>query len=83
MLTPQSGHFTGICTLLRLYRHLYLRLLRGAMLNQWHQPYVFYARTRGLPDKLIFCVAIYYVIHSFCADGARNEYSGNLSRARS
>ena len=52
MLTPQSVILPAFALSLG-YIGTYLRLLRGAMLNQWHQPYVFYARTRGLPDKLI------------------------------
>lgn len=37
------------------YIGTYFRLLRGAMLNQLQQPYIFYARARGLSDKrLIF-----------------------------
>ncbi|WP_299998533.1 nickel/cobalt ABC transporter permease [uncultured Cedecea sp.] len=35
------------------YIGTYIRLIRGTMLNQLQQPYVFYARARGLPEHLI------------------------------
>lgn len=40
-------------TLSFVYIGTYLRLMRGAMLNQLQQPYVFYARARGLPESRI------------------------------
>ncbi|MBQ0212802.1 ABC transporter permease subunit [Proteus vulgaris] len=52
MLSPQSVILPALALSLG-YIGTYLRLLRGAMLNQWHQPYVFYAKARGLPDNLI------------------------------
>lgn len=52
MLSPQSVILPALALSLG-YIGTYLRLLRSAMLNQWHQPYVFYARARGLSDKRI------------------------------
>lgn len=52
MLSPESVILPALALSLG-YIGTYLRLLRGAMLNQWHQPYVFYAKARGLPDNLI------------------------------
>lgn len=58
-LFPVSGmmrHDAVILPALTLslgYIGTYIRLIRGTMLNQLQQPYVFYARARGLPEKVI------------------------------
>lgn len=55
-LLPVSGmvNFKSVIlpaiTLSFAYAGVYLRLIRGAMLNQLQQPYVFYARARGLSE---------------------------------
>ncbi|HDF2341192.1 TPA: ABC transporter permease subunit [Morganella morganii] len=58
-LFPVSGmltHDSVILPALTLslgYIGTYIRLIRGTMLNQLQQPYVFYARARGLPESII------------------------------
>ncbi|QIM67932.1 nickel/cobalt ABC transporter permease [Basfia succiniciproducens] len=52
-LEQKSGIILPALTLSLGYIGVYVRLLRGAMLNQLQQPYVFYARTRGLSEKQI------------------------------
>lgn len=58
-LFPVSGmmtHESVILPALTLslgYIGTYIRLIRGTMLNQLQQPYVFYARARGLPERFI------------------------------
>lgn len=54
-LEQPQGIILPSLTLALGYIGTYFRLLRGAMLNQLQQPYIFYARARGLSDKrLIF-----------------------------
>ncbi|MGJ7134132.1 nickel/cobalt ABC transporter permease [Morganella morganii] len=52
MLTHESVILPAL-TLSLGYIGTYIRLIRGTMLNQLQQPYVFYARARGLPDSII------------------------------
>lgn len=58
-LFPVSGMMTKDSVILPAltlslgYIGTYIRLIRGTMLNQLQQPYVFYARARGLPEHLI------------------------------
>lgn len=58
-LFPVSGmmrHDSVILPALTLslgYIGTFIRLIRGTMLNQLQQPYVFYARARGLPESII------------------------------
>ena len=73
MLTPQSVILPAFALSLGYMALIYV--CYGRNVNQWHQPYVFYARTRGLPDKLILRRHILRNSLRFCADGARNEYS--------
>lgn len=69
---PVSG-FTGLsglilpATALSLgYIGTYVRLIRGAMLNQLQQPYVFYAKARGLSESHILRRHILpNAVHSF------------------
>ncbi|MBS0848145.1 nickel/cobalt ABC transporter permease [Citrobacter sp. JGM124] len=58
-LFPVSGMMTyksvvlPALTLSLGYIGTYIRLIRGTMLHQLQQPYVFYARARGLPENII------------------------------
>lgn len=52
MLTHESVILPAL-TLSLGYIGTYIRLIRGTMLNQLQQPYVFYARARGLPESII------------------------------
>ncbi|MEM8060182.1 ABC transporter permease subunit [Morganella morganii subsp. sibonii] len=52
MLTHESVILPAL-TLSLGYIGTYIRLIRGTMLNQLQQPYIFYARARGLPDSII------------------------------
>lgn len=58
-LFPVSGMMTKDSVILPAltlslgYIGTYIRLIRGTMLNQLQQPYVFYARARGLPESII------------------------------
>lgn len=52
MLTHESIILPAL-TLSLGYIGTYIRLIRGTMLNQLQQPYVFYARARGLPESII------------------------------
>lgn len=58
-LFPVSGMMTHDAVILPAltlslgYIGTYIRLIRGTMLNQLQQPYVFYARARGIPESII------------------------------
>lgn len=52
-LNQPSGIILPAVSLALGYIGTYLRLIRGAMLNQLHQPYVFYAKARGLSEQRI------------------------------
>lgn len=52
MMEPTSVILPAL-TLSLGYIGTYLRLIRGTLLHQLQQPYVFYARARGLPEKTI------------------------------
>lgn len=54
-LSQQKGIILPAFTLSLGYIGTYVRLIRGTMLNQLQQPYVFYAKARGLPySRIIF-----------------------------
>ncbi len=52
MMTPHSVILPAL-TLSLGYVGTYIRLIRGTMLSQLEQPYVFYARARGLSNRRI------------------------------
>lgn len=48
------------------YVGTYVRLVRGAMLNQLQQPYVFYAKARGLSSqRILFRHVLHNSLHTF------------------
>lgn len=64
-LTQPSGIILPAVSLALGYIGTYLRLIRGAMLNQLRQPYVFYAKARGFSaQRILFQQVLPNSLHS-------------------